>query len=478
MKKKIPALLLALSLLLTVPAQAVPEDGFARQRTYDGQFSDLTSDSTFYDNVTALYEYGLSNGNADGTFGMGEPLTLGQAVIFAGRIHSLYYTGEPEAAQAYAAESTPVARRYFRYLQEEAGLEMDLGPEGYMAFYEPATRAQAAHILNGVLPEEALPKVHGQLVSEAYASRRFIPDVNEKTPYYQDILDLYRKGVSVGSDAAGSFLPDAPITRGAAAAMLTRMMEPGLRLQPQWDLSHLYSAAGTTLADLVEPGEYILTPANQEELESSIRHMLSKGSDQVVFYFPGISNAEARNLMDQSLVIMKGYCEQGYNQVDCTRGAGVVTLIFSAAGANGRTEAFRAASMEAAVSVHDRLWEDGTLHTGMTDLEKARVYFDWICDNCAYDYQAGDDSLSHVPYSLFTNKSAVCDGYSGAYNLFLKLEGIDCSTMIQEDHIWTVATLDGTRYHIDTTWGDSGSAVNYDFFAMTPQQSQILHSRK
>ncbi len=84
-----------------------------------------------------------------------------------------------------------------------------------------------AHVLANTLPEEALPPVHADLVTQAYASRQFITDVTEYTPYYQDILTLYRTGVSVGSDAAGSFLPDQPITRGAAAAMLTRMVALG-----------------------------------------------------------------------------------------------------------------------------------------------------------------------------------------------------------------------------------------------------------
>ena len=107
----------------------------------------------------------------------------------------------------------------------------------------------------------------------------------------------------------------------------------------------------------------------------------------------------------------------------------------------------------------------------MTELEKARVYYSWICDHCVYDYQAGDDSLSHIPYNLFVNGSAVCDGYTGAYNLLLKLEGIDCATVSTPDHIWTVAELDGTVCHIDTTWGDQTDAVAYRFFAMSPEEA-------
>lgn len=473
MKKHIPALLLAACLLLSLPAQAAQPAGFARSRTYNGEFSDLTPESPFYDNVTALYEYGLAGGKADGTFGPGDSVTVGQALIFAGRVRGLYQAGDAEAARAYRAEGAPEAQAYLRYLQAEGVLEEDFADGAEL--YRPATRAQAAHLLANVLPEEALPSVHDELVTVGYSSRRFIPDVDEYTPYYQDILALYRKGVCAGSDEEGSFLPGAPITRGALAAMLTRMLDPALRVRPSWDLSHLYAAAGTALEDLVEPGSYSLAPATAEELESALRCMLARGGDQIVFYYPGLSEAEARRLMDGALAVMKAHCEQGYNEVRCTRGAGLVTLSFSAAGADGRTREYRAAAMEAAAAVHDRLWAEGVLRPGMTELEKARVYYGWVCDNCAYDYQAGDESLSHVPYSLFVNGAAVCDGYTGAYNLLLKLEGIRCSTVIREDHIWTTAVLDGTEYHIDVTWGDSGGAVNYDYFAMSPRQSMAVH---
>ena len=141
-----------------------------------------------------------------------------------------------------------------------------------------------------------------------------------------------------------------------------------------------------------------------------------------------------------------------------------------------QTEAYREATMEAAIAVHDQLWADGLLTENMTETEKARVYYDWICANCVYDSDAGEDSISHIPYSLFEYGTAVCDGYTGAYNLLLKLEDIDCYALANSGHIWTVASLDGTEVHIDTTWGDSGSGgPDYTYFAMTPQQSWREH---
>ena len=85
MKARISALLLAISLLLTTPALAALDstENFVRSKTYAGAFSDVSSDSVFYDNIVALYEYGLSVGKGDGTFGAQDSMTVGQVVIFA-----------------------------------------------------------------------------------------------------------------------------------------------------------------------------------------------------------------------------------------------------------------------------------------------------------------------------------------------------------------------------------------------------------
>ena len=476
MKKRIIASLLLCSLLLTVPALAAPAGGgFTRIRTYTGQFADLAADSVFYNNVSALYEYGLSVGKPDGTFGLTDSLTVGQAVIFAGRIRSLYRTGDAEAGPAaYGGDGGPAALPYLRYLQAEGVLDTALDD----ALDVPATRAQMAHVLAGILPEEALPSVHSDLVTEYYAAHRAITDVTEYTPYYQDILALYRKGISAGSDAAGSFLPDARITRGAAAAMLTRIVDPSLRVTPQWEPATASGVRDITLAGLVRPGAYLPSPTTGAELDESIRYMLCGGGNQLTLrYDAGLSAVQARKLMQNALEILKTYCEQSYNSVTCSfTPQGSITLTFSANQmSTPEILAYRESTLAAAVAVRDRLWEDGLLRPDMTETEKARVYYTWICENCAYDFSAGDYSLSHIPYNLFENGAAVCDGYTGAYNLFLKLEGIRCMAISNEQHIWTVAELDGALVHIDTTWGDSGQQPNYYYFAMTPEQSRRVH---
>ena len=129
MKKRIPALSVLLALLLTVSAAAVGGTGnFVRTKQYGGEFSDLSPASVFYGNVTALYEYGLSVGKGDGTFGLADSVTVNQAVIFAGRIRSLYDYGDPEAgAAAFRGPGQAAYEPYDRYLRSLGVIGSELG---------------------------------------------------------------------------------------------------------------------------------------------------------------------------------------------------------------------------------------------------------------------------------------------------------------------------------------------------------------
>lgn len=486
LKKRLTGLILtvALSAALCVPAAAAQNstDNFVRGKSYDGEFSDVVPGSTFYDNAVALYEYGLSVGKMDGTFGLRDSVTVGQIVIFAGRIRSLYATGDAEAGAAgFRQEGQASYEPYLAYLQSAGVLAGDL--DGL--YRSPATRAQVAHVLAQTLPPSTLPAVNDSLVTTAYASRQYITDVTEYTPYYDDILTLYKAGLCVGSDASGAFGPNNTITRGAAAAMLTRMVDPSLRLTPDWTVAATpsatdgYSAVGTSWGDLITGDTtYTAAPTTQSQVASDVAYMLSRETNVLELNYGGaVTSRYVDSVMNTALDAVKSCCEQMYNSVECTYESltGKVTMTFSAVAAGENLSSYRDYTLNAAITVHDQLWSEGVITAGMTEKEKAKVYYKWICDNCVYDSGAGDDSISHIAYALFRNGRAVCDGYSGAYNLLLKLEGIDCYALSNDDHIWTVATLDGTSCHIDTTWGDSSESVDYRYFAMTAEQSWSYH---
>ena len=478
LKKRLISLLLILGLLV-IPAHATENsmDNFIRgsgELTYTDQFSDLNEDSVFYENVAALYEYGLSVGKQDGTFGLQDHITVSQLIIFAGRILSLYRTGDPERGpSSFSDAAQPICVPYLLYLKQE----QVLGDEFDSLLFTAATRAQVAHVLANVLPKGAVPAINQTIITEAYATHRFITDVDEYTPYQQDILFLYQCGISIGVDDTGTFLPNVPITRGAVAALLTRLVDPSLRIHLRWQ-SHVPDVSNLTLADLVTPGKYLPSPADDAEMDESVRYMLANGDNQLLLNFPNLSKGQAKDLLTQALYAVKTYTEQGYNRVEGIYSAdSFLHLAFSASGADAaETTVYREETLAAAKRIHDQLWQEGHLYAGMSELEKARIYYIWICENTVYDEGAADNSVSHLPYGLFRYGKAVCDGYTGAYNLLLKLEGIACTAILTEEHIWTSAVLDGTEYHIDATWGDSGDFANSLYFAMTPDFSKTIHA--
>lgn len=246
---------------------------------------------------------------------------------------------------------------------------------------------------------------------------------------------------------------------------------------------------GCAMADLVAGGgSFYQAPApdDPEQIAADVRYMLSRGERSLTLqYGPGELDAgRFGELANAFLYEVRQYVEQTYNYVYCTGDprTGRLSLDFSSSlYGEEDLERYREETLDYALAVRDRLWADGLLREDMSEYEKARAYFTWVCENCRYDAGAVgvDSSMSHSGWRLFAEGLAVCDGYTAAYNLLLKLEGIDCGTYTLEsrNHIWTVAVLDGTAYHIDATWGDQTERIAYRYFGMTEEESLIRFSR-
>ena len=58
-----------------------------------------------------------------------------------------------------------------------------------------------------------------------------IPDVYDTTPFAYEILDLYNKGVAVGSDEYMTFYPDSQVKRSEAAALISRILCYDMRIE-------------------------------------------------------------------------------------------------------------------------------------------------------------------------------------------------------------------------------------------------------
>ena len=211
MKRMISCLAaIAMAIALAVPALA--SGGFEQVNPYTpGQFTDVPADLWCAENVRTAYEYGLMGGVSDTYFDVDSSLTVVQTIVMACRLHSGYAGDRAEFAAA-----TPWYQPYLDYAGENGIL---------WEFYDynaPITRADFAVILDTALPEEALPAVND-------IEDGAIPDVPEDLYGAEAVYRLYRAGVLTGNDAYGTFTPHCAITRGAAAALVSRMADPSLR---------------------------------------------------------------------------------------------------------------------------------------------------------------------------------------------------------------------------------------------------------
>ncbi len=107
------------------------------------------------------------------------------------------------------------------------------------------------------------------------------------------------------------------------------------------------------------------------------------------------------------------------------------------------------------------LYKSGIIDDDMSETQKAREMYEWVVLNTKYDESLDRDSFNG--YGASHLGMAVCQGYTALYNTMLKLVGIKAqgiagsasgSSVGSQDHIWTLAELDGKTVHIDVTFGD------------------------
>lgn len=113
-----------------------------------------------------------------------------------------------------------------------------------------------------------------------------------------------------------------------------------------------------------------------------------------------------------------------------------------------------------------------------SELDKARQVHDKLCQLVTYDnkvLEMGDDpaafvDLAHTSYGVLVANSrgdkntAVCDGYSLAYQYLLTQLGMEAMVVPGKagsdmnslgGHAWNVVKIDGEWYEVDSTWDDN-----------------------
>ena len=137
-----------------------------------------------------------------------------------------------------------------------------------------------AGVLAPALSAECYDERNAEAVTVGYASHRRITDVNDYTPYQNDILRLYKWGIVGGVNEDGSYHPNDTLKRSELAALVVRMVAPSARLTLSWQSLSYRSAAGTTWGDLIAaPAEVSAAPA-ADDANAAARAALDKECEQ------------------------------------------------------------------------------------------------------------------------------------------------------------------------------------------------------
>lgn len=155
-------------------------------------------------------------GTGNDAFSPNGTVPLTQGLTVAVRVYEKYW-GIPDTS---AELGSPWYTYYINRAREYGILPQTL--EGVSVF-RAATRAELAEILSRSLPEVELEPIH-QVDA--------LPDYTSQDLYWNGVITLYRAGVLMGDDEAGTFRPDSNIRRSELSAILTRMVRPEYRIQP------------------------------------------------------------------------------------------------------------------------------------------------------------------------------------------------------------------------------------------------------
>lgn len=177
-------------------------------------YVDVPSDSWYCTYVEMASDLGIMVGKSEVLFAPNDGMTCAEAATIAAKIREKQFhehtNFEPMGKHWYDV--------YVDYCYRNGIIEEGIAFD----WDKKATRAEMAYLFSRCdLSDYYLNDVP---ITD-------IPDVNENTFYCYEILDLYNKGVAVGSDEYMTYYPDATVKRCEVAAIVARIMNNSMRIE-------------------------------------------------------------------------------------------------------------------------------------------------------------------------------------------------------------------------------------------------------
>ncbi len=189
-------------------------------------------------------------------------------------------------------------------------------------------------------------------------------------------------------------------------------------------------------------------------------------------------NMTCDEVIDAYLSFLSNNPEYFYveNDVQCsfskkTNTAKVVAITYTADNATANAQSAEINAVMAKIA-------DAT--NGMSASDKVKYVHDYLIANVSYDTNYNARTL----YDAMVKGTAVCEGYTKAFQFIMENLGIECKTVTSKimNHAWNVVVIDGAEYHVDVTWDDpivngqnNNTTACYDYFMKTAAEIGADH---
>lgn len=113
--------------------------------------------------------------------------------------------------------------------------------------------------------------------------------------------------------------------------------------------------------------------------------------------------------------------------------------------------------------------------------EKALYLHDALLERVSYK---NTGYMANFAAGVLLGGYGICGGYADAYELLLNQAGIQSELVYNSasSHAWVCVDIDGSWYHVDPTWDDTGTAhkgtITHDMFLLTTSEIESYKSHK
>lgn len=449
MKKYISALFAVLvCLFLTLPVMAY--------EVVDASdvYEDVAHDAWYRSELS----YALVSGVIEGSefFNPEADITLSDFVCLLGRVSGVDYASEKLDTLSEFYLDWAVRKGFLDIVSSD-----EFSPDSAL------TVEQASCILSSYIEVSGVV-LRGYIPSDEFADSDYISE------WAKSSMETVCKYGLIMPMASGYIGPQRELTRAEAVVAV-------VRLAKAIDYDKKYEVPSSFTYESLMQGSYSLVNSHELDsistVDSNIRYLLKNGKTELELDVDWEETWRAgSDYGDVYHDVLQNYPEFGLKYVTSEDSNGKLLLKFSGLPTNSEAlSKYQKTALQSAIHVRNKLHDTGVVTKHMTQLEKARVYYDWVIENCDYDWESlmggGHTPFAWMAYGPIIRGLATCQGYTAALNLFLRLEGIDCGTERNPYHIWSTAKLDGVLYHLDATWADMCHADADAAWAMTPEES-------